>query len=308
MELLSKIPAGDIARKWDLHRAAMKLVNPANKRKYESSWSARDWPAPRRRPRCRSSATASPASASRTRRAGRTASPPRAASTPPRTTRTTATASGACSTTRSRAATSARGRPTSTAWRRSRCHIIDQCVAQGVPFAREYGGLLANRSFGGAQVSRTFYARGQTGQQLLLGAYQALSKEIARGGVAMHPRTEMLDVIVVNGRARGHRRARPGDRCDQHASGRCRGPGDRRLRQRLLPLDQRQGNATPRPSGAPTGAARLFANPCYTQIHPTCIPQSGRLPVEAHADVASRCATTVASGCRRQAGDHRAAR
>src|ERR1700759_2049077 len=82
-------------------------------------------------------------------------------------------------------------------------NIIDQCVAQGVPFAREYGGLLANRSFGGAQVSRTFYARGQTGQQLLLGAYQALEKEISKGGVTMYPRTEMLDVIIVNGRARG---------------------------------------------------------------------------------------------------------
>src|SRR5213082_2809410 len=82
-------------------------------------------------------------------------------------------------------------------------NIIDQCVAQGVPFAREYGGLLANRSFGGAQVSRTFYARGQTGQQLLLGAYQALEKQIARGGVTMFPRTEMLDLVVVNGRARG---------------------------------------------------------------------------------------------------------
>ena len=82
-------------------------------------------------------------------------------------------------------------------------NIIDQCVAQGVPFAREYGGLLANRSFGGAQVSRTFYARGQTGQQLLLGAYQALEKEIAKGGVQMYSRHEMLDLIVVNGRARG---------------------------------------------------------------------------------------------------------
>src|SRR6186713_3069400 len=82
-------------------------------------------------------------------------------------------------------------------------NIIDQCVAQGVPFAREYGGLLANRSFGGAQVSRTFYARGQTGQQLLLGCYQALEKEIARGGVKMYPRTEMLDLVVVNGQARG---------------------------------------------------------------------------------------------------------
>ncbi|MCB1098411.1 MAG: FAD-binding protein, partial [Verrucomicrobiae bacterium] len=82
-------------------------------------------------------------------------------------------------------------------------NIIDQCVAQGVPFAREYGGLLGNRSFGGAQVSRTFYARGQTGQQLLLGAYSALSKEIARGGVKMYTRTEMLDVVIVNGHAKG---------------------------------------------------------------------------------------------------------
>ena len=81
--------------------------------------------------------------------------------------------------------------------------IIDQCVAQGVPFAREYGGLLDTRSFGGVQVSRTFYARGQTGQQLLLGAYQALSRQIAAGNVEMHPRTEMLDLIVVDGRARG---------------------------------------------------------------------------------------------------------
>src|SRR6266853_3943494 len=81
--------------------------------------------------------------------------------------------------------------------------IIDQCVAQGVPFAREYGGLLSNRSFGGAQVSRTFYARGQTGQQLLLGAYQALCRQIGAGTVDMHPRTEMLDVVVVNGHAKG---------------------------------------------------------------------------------------------------------
>jgi succinate dehydrogenase / fumarate reductase, flavoprotein subunit len=82
-------------------------------------------------------------------------------------------------------------------------NIIDQCVAQGVPFAREYGGLLANRSFGGAQVSRTFYARGQTGQQLLLGAYQALERQVAQGGIKMYPRTEMLDLVVIDGKARG---------------------------------------------------------------------------------------------------------
>ncbi len=90
-------------------------------------------------------------------------------------------------------------------------NIIDQCVAQGVPFAREYGGLLANRSFGGAQVSRTFYARGQTGQQLLLGAYSALERQIAAGTVTMHPRTEMLDLIVIDGQAARHRDPRPGD-------------------------------------------------------------------------------------------------
>jgi hypothetical protein len=120
--------------------------------------------------------------------------------------------------------------------------IIDQCVAQGVPFAREYGGLLANRSFGGAQVSRTFYARGQTGQQLLLGAYQALEKEIALGGVKMYERHEMLDVLVVDGRQGArHHRARHGDGRDRVACGRRGDPRDRRLRQRLLPLHQREG-------------------------------------------------------------------
>ena len=110
-----------------------------------------------------------------------------------------------------------------------------------MPFAREYGGLLANRSFGGAQVSRTFYARGQTGQQLLLGAYQALEKQIARGGVTMFPRTEMLDLVVVDGRARGIvvRDLVTGE-IESHV-GRRGGARHRRLRQRLLPLDQRQG-------------------------------------------------------------------
>ena len=135
-------------------------------------------------------------------------------------------------------------------------NIIDQCVAQGVPFAREYGGLLDNRSFGGAQVSRTFYARGQTGQQLLLGAYQALARQVHLGNVELHTRTEMLDLVVKDGRACGvvarHLitgaitlvlRPRGGAR-------------HRRLRQRLLPLDQRQGLATsPRPGGR-TSAAR----------------------------------------------------
>ena len=120
-------------------------------------------------------------------------------------------------------------------------NIIDQCVAQGVPFAREYGGLLANRSFGGAQVSRTFYARGQTGQQLLLGAYQALCRQISLGTVQMFPRTEMLDLVVVDGHAKGIVVREPGQRGDFLARGRRGRAGDRRLRQRVLSLDQCQG-------------------------------------------------------------------
>jgi succinate dehydrogenase / fumarate reductase, flavoprotein subunit len=152
--------------------------------------------------------------------------------------------------------------------------IIDQCVAQGVPFAREYGGLLANRSFGGAQVSRTFYARGQTGQQLLLGAYQALEKEIARGGVQMFPRTEMLDVVVVNGRARGIVvRDMVSGRIETHT-------GDAVVLGTggygnvfYLSTNAKGSNATAIWRAYKRGAA--FANPCYTQIHPTCIPVSG---------------------------------
>ena len=121
----------------------------------------------------------------------------------PRTTRTTTTRYSACSTIRSRAATTGPARRTYTVWPRCRTSIIDQCVAQGVPFAREYGGLLANRSFGGAQVSRTFYARGQTGQQLLLGAYAALNRQIAAGTVKSYPRHEMLELVMVDGKARG---------------------------------------------------------------------------------------------------------
>jgi succinate dehydrogenase / fumarate reductase flavoprotein subunit len=152
--------------------------------------------------------------------------------------------------------------------------IIDQCVAQGVPFAREYGGLLANRSFGGAQVSRTFYARGQTGQQLLLGAYQALEKEVARGGVTMYPRTEMLDVVVVDGRARGIVvRDMVTGKIESHA-------GDAVVLGTggygnvfYLSTNAKGSNATAIWRAHKRGAA--FANPCYTQIHPTCIPVSG---------------------------------
>ena len=140
-------------------------------------------------------------------------------------------------------------------------NIIDQCVAQGVPFAREYGGTLANRSFGGAQVSRTFYARGQTGQQLLLGAYQALERQIGAGKVKMFPRTEMLDLIVIDGKARGIvTRNLVTGKVESHLARRG-GARNRRLRQRLLSFDQRQRAPTAPRSGAPTNAARRSAIP-----------------------------------------------
>jgi succinate dehydrogenase / fumarate reductase flavoprotein subunit len=152
--------------------------------------------------------------------------------------------------------------------------IIDHCVAQGVPFAREYGGLLANRSFGGAQVSRTFYARGQTGQQLLLGAYQQMEKEIGRGGIKMYPRTEMLDLIVIDGRARGIvTRDMVTGKIESHV-------GDAVVLGTggygnvfYLSTNAKGSNATAIWRAYKRGAA--FANPCFTQIHPTCIPVSG---------------------------------
>jgi len=153
-------------------------------------------------------------------------------------------------------------------------NIIDQCVAQGVPFAREYGGLLDNRSFGGAQVSRTFYARGQTGQQLLIGAYQALARMIGLGKVKMHPRTEMLDVVVVNGVARGIVvRDLISGKVSTHAADAVvlatggYGPVF------FLSTNAKGCNVTATWRAHKKGA--YFANPCYTQIHPTCIPVSG---------------------------------
>src|SRR3954464_8414917 len=152
--------------------------------------------------------------------------------------------------------------------------IIDQCVEQGVPFAREYGGLLANRSFGGAQVSRTFYARGQTGQQLLLGCYQALCRQIAAGNVQMFPQTEMLDVVLVNGHAKGiiTRSLRTGsiERFAADAVVLATGGYGNVF---YLSTNARGCNVTATYRAYKKGA--LFANPCYTQIHPTCIPVSG---------------------------------
>ena len=153
-------------------------------------------------------------------------------------------------------------------------NIIDQCVAQGVPFAREYGGTLANRSFGGAQVSRTFYARGQTGQQLLLGAYQALMRQVAAGTVVLYPRTEMMDLIVVDGRARGivTRNLITGQ-VDVHMAD-CVILGTGGYGNVFyLSTNAKASNVTAVWRAYKRGA--FFGNPCFTQIHPTCIPVSG---------------------------------
>src|SRR5690348_13045688 len=152
--------------------------------------------------------------------------------------------------------------------------IIDQCVAQGVPFAREYGGSLANRSFGGALVSRTFYARGQTGQQLLLGAYQALERQIRAGKIKMFPRTEILDIIVIDGQARGlvTRNLITGDLSVHMGDAVVMATGGYG-NVYYLSTNAKGSNATAIWRAYKRGA--LFANPCYTQIHPTCIPVSG---------------------------------
>ena len=153
-------------------------------------------------------------------------------------------------------------------------NIIDQCVAQGVPFAREYGGLLDNRSFGGAQVSRTFYARGQTGQQLLLGAYQSMMRQVERGTVKSLPYREMLDLVVINGQARGIvcRNLLTGaiERYAAHAVLLCTGGYGTAY---YLSTNAVNSNVTAAWRAHKRGA--FFANPCYTQIHPTCIPVSG---------------------------------
>jgi len=152
--------------------------------------------------------------------------------------------------------------------------IIDQCVAQGVPFAREYSGYLDNRSFGGAQVSRTFYARGQTGQQLLLGAYQALMKEVAKKNITLHPRTEMLDLVVVDGVARGIiTRDLISGKIESHAADAVVLATGGYGNVFYLSTNAKGCNVTATWRAHKKGA--FFANPCYTQIHPTCIPVHG---------------------------------
>ncbi len=302
MELKSKIPDGPVAQKWDTHRFEMKLVNPANKRKFTIIVVG--------------SGLAGGAAAATLSELGYNVkcfcfqdSPRRAHSI---------AAQGGINAAknyrndgdsvhrlfydtvkggdfRAREANVYRLAQISV-------EIIDQCVAQGVPFAREYGGLLANRSFGGAQVSRTFYARGQTGQQLLLGAYQALEKEVARGGVTMYPRTEMLDVVV-RGRPRPrHRRAGHGDRQDREPRRRRRRARDRRVRQRVLPVDQRQGlerHGHLARSQARGGVRQPVLHPDPSDLH----PRQRRIPVQAHADervAPQRRPRLGAQACRRR--------
>ena len=274
MELNARVPDGPIADKWDKHRFDMKLVNPANKRKYEIIVVG-------------SSLAGASAAATLGELGYRVKcftyhdSPRRAHSI---------AAQGGINAAknyqsdgdsifrlfydtvkggdfRSREANVYRLAQVSL-------NIIDQCVAQGVPFAREYGGLLANRSFGGAQVSRTFYARGQTGQQLLLGAYQALERQIAARTVTMYPRTEMLDVIVIDGQARGIvvRDMITGAISSHTANAVVLGTGGY-SNVFFLSTNAKACNVTAPWRAYKRGAA--FANPCFTQIHPTCIPQSG---------------------------------
>ncbi|HET7040326.1 MAG TPA: fumarate reductase/succinate dehydrogenase flavoprotein subunit [Gemmatimonadales bacterium] len=274
MELNARIPAGPVQEKWDRHRFELKLVNPANKRKYDiivvgTGLAGASAAATLGELGYRVKAFTYHDSA---RRAHSIA------------------AQGGIN-----ASKNYQNDGDST-WRlfydtvkggdfRAReanvyrlaqisVNIIDQCVAQGVPFAREYGGLLANRSFGGAQVSRTFYARGQTGQQLLLGAYQALARQVAAGTVTLVPRAEMLDLVLVDGQARGIvvRDLVTGDITAHAAHAVVLATGGY-ANVFFLSTNAKACNTTAIWRAYKRGAG--FANPCFTQIHPTCIPQSG---------------------------------
>ncbi len=274
MPLHSRVPAGPIEKKWDTHRFEMKLVNPANKRKFHVIVVG-------------SGLAGASAAASLAELGYRVScfcfqdSPRRAHSI---------AAQGGIN------AAKNYQNDGDSIWRlfydtvkggdfRSReanvyrlaqisVNIIDQCVAQGVPFAREYGGLLANRSFGGAQVSRTFYARGQTGQQLLLGAYQALERQIGLGQVAMYSRHEMLDVVLIDGQARGIVvRDLVTGKISSHAADAVVLATGGYANVYFLSTNAKGCNVTATWRAHKRGAA--FANPCFTQIHPTCIPAHG---------------------------------
>lgn len=274
MQLDAKIPSGPIEKKWDKHRFDMKLVNPANKRKYNVIVVGSGLAG--------ASAAASMAELGYNVKCFCYQDSPRRAHS--------IAAQGGINAAknyqndgdsiyrlfydtvkggdfRAREANVYRLAQISV-------NIIDQCTAQGVPFAREYGGLLANRSFGGAQVSRTFYARGQTGQQLLLGAYQALSRQIHLGKVEMFPRFEMLDLVLIDGKARGivARNLVSGKIESFIADAVVLGTGGYG-NVFYLSTNAKNSNATAIWRAHKRGAG--FANPCYTQIHPTCIPVSG---------------------------------
>jgi succinate dehydrogenase / fumarate reductase, flavoprotein subunit len=272
--LRSNTPSGPLQDKWDKHKAELKLVNPANKRKFTVIVVGTGLAG--------SSAAATLAELGYNVHAVTYHDSPRRAHS--------IAAQGGIN------ATKNYQNDGDSVWRlfydtvkggdfRSReanvyrlaqvsVNIIDQCVAQGVPFAREYGGYLANRSFGGAQVSRTFYARGQTGQQLLLGAYQALSRQIGLGKVTQHNRKEMMDLVIVNGRARGIVMRDLTNGSIETLMGDavllCTGGYGNAF---YLSTNAKACNVTAAYRAHKRGA--VFANPCYTQIHPTCIPQSG---------------------------------
>ena len=274
MRLDAKIPAGPLAQKWDRHRFETKLVNPANKRKFSVIVVGTGLAG--------ASASASLAELGYEVKTFCIHDSPRRAHS--------IAAQGGINAAknypndgdsiwrlfydtvkggdfRAREANVYRLAQVSNA-------IIDQCTAQGIPFAREYGGLLANRSFGGAQLSRTFYARGQTGQQLLLGAYSAMMRQAAAGKVQLFPRREMLDLVVVNGQARGivARNLLTGEieRHAGHAVLLCTGGYGNVY---FLSTNAKACNVTATYRAYKRGA--LFANPCFTQIHPTCIPVHG---------------------------------
>jgi succinate dehydrogenase / fumarate reductase flavoprotein subunit len=274
MELRANVPTGPIDRKWDTHRFEMKLVNPANKRRFDIIVVGSGLAG--------ASAAASLAELGYQVKCFCFQDSPRRAHS--------IAAQGGINAAknyrndgdsiyrlfydtvkggdyRSREANVHRLAQISV-------HIIDQCVAQGVPFAREYGGLLDTRSFGGAQVSRTFYCRGQTGQQLLLGAYQALSRQISVGQVQMYPRTEMLDLVVIGGQARGivTRDLMTGEITSHVADAVVLGTGGYG-NAFYLSTNAKGCNVTAIWRAHKRGAA--FANPCFTQIHPTCIPVTG---------------------------------
>jgi succinate dehydrogenase / fumarate reductase flavoprotein subunit len=274
MALDAKIPAGPLPQKWDRHRFELKLVNPANKRKYTVLVVGTGLAG--------ASASASLAELGYNVKTFCIHDSPRRAHS--------IAAQGGIN--------AAKNYPNDgdSVWRlfydtvkggdfRAREAnvyrlaqvsnlIIDQCVAQGIPFAREYGGLLANRSFGGAQLSRTFYARGQTGQQLLLGAYGAMMRQVAAGKVTLFPRREMLDLVVAGGQARGiitrHLVSGQMERHEGHAVVLCTGGYGNVY---YLSTNAKACNVTAAFRAHKRGA--FFANPCFTQIHPTCIPVHG---------------------------------